>query len=87
MLEERRNRGTEERKTDLENKPLLPPVRQGKLNLAIQAAWSQERRIQGVSSVGGHDDLDIHSLVEAIHLVEELHQNSLHLPAAATLAA
>ena len=36
--------------------------------------------------VGGHDDLDIHSLVKPVHLCQQLHQNALHLPVSSRLA-
>lgn len=71
---------------DLENQTFLSSVWQRELNLAIQSPRPQQRWVQRVRSVGRHDDLDIDSLVKAVHLVEKLHQYSLHLCTAATIS-
>lgn len=34
-------------------------IGQGDLNLAVQAARAQQRRVQDVGAVGGHDHLDL----------------------------
>lgn len=49
----------------------------GELDLAIQTTGTQQRRIQSVRTVCRHDDLDVGSLVETVHLVEQLQQNTL----------
>ena len=67
--------------TNLEDETFLAAVGHGKLNLTVQATRAQQGRVQGVSAVGGHYYLHIDILVEAIHLVQQLHQNALHLPA------
>lgn len=41
----------------LEHQPLLPAVGQRELDLAVQPAGAQQRRVQRVGTVGGHDDL------------------------------
>lgn len=41
----------------LEHEPLLPPVGDGKLDLAIQPPRTQQRRIERVCPVSGHDHL------------------------------
>ena len=41
----------------LEYKAFLPPVRHWELDLAIQPPRPQERRVQRVCPIGGHDDL------------------------------
>mmetsp|Transcript_6056 Transcript_6056/g.18332 ORF Transcript_6056/g.18332 Transcript_6056/m.18332 type:complete len:476 (-) Transcript_6056:96-1523(-) len=69
----------------LEHEPLLPPVRQRELNLAVQPAGPEQRRVEGVRPVGGHNHLDVHGLIEPVHLVQQLHQDSLDLPVCASL--
>lgn len=49
------------------------------LNLAVEATRTEEGGVEGVGAVGGHDDLDVGRLVETVHLVEELEENTLHL--------
>lgn len=58
-----------------------PPhlIRQGNLDLAIQPACAQQGRIQGVGPIGGHDDLSLAEVVEAVELVEQFHQGALDL--------
>ena len=63
----------------LENQAFLPSIGEWELNLAVQPPRSQQSWIQRVSSICGHDDLDIHRLVKTIHLVEKLHKDALHL--------
>jgi len=41
-------------------------------DLAVQPTGSQQRRVQRVRPVGGHDHLDPVEGVEAIHLVQQL---------------
>lgn len=53
--------------------------------LSIQAARSQQGGVQCVSPVGGHNDLDVGGLVKAIHLVEQLQQDALHLAIGSSL--
>ena len=67
------------RRAHLEHQPLLPPVRRRALDLAVQAARSEERGVQGIGAVRRHDHLHVHRLVETVHLVEELHEDTLHL--------
>lgn len=55
------------------------PVGQGELNLAVEAARAQERRVERVGAVRGHDHLHVRVLLETVHLVEQLEQNALHL--------
>lgn len=40
-----------------EDEAFLPAVRQRELDLPVQTTRSEQRRVQGVGSVGGHDDL------------------------------
>lgn len=54
-------------------------VRQAKLDLAVQTAWSHEGRVQGVWPVGGHQHLDVATRVEAVQLVDELQHCPLDL--------
>ena len=64
---------------DLQN--LKPPhlVRQRNLNLAVQPAGPQQRRVERVRSVRGHDDLRLAEVVETVELVEQLHERALDL--------
>lgn len=56
----------------------LSSIRIGLLDLAVEAAGTQQSRVDSVGSVGGHDDLDVDCLVEAVHLVEQFDQHALH---------
>ena len=57
---------------DLED--LHPGLLVGKrdLYLPVQPAGSEEGGVEGVGSVGGHDDLHLPQHVEPVHLVEQL---------------
>ena len=68
-----------------EDQTLLASIGQRKLDLAVETARSQERRVERVRSIRGHDDLDVDRLIEAVHLVEQLEQNALHLAVGAGL--
>jgi len=63
----------------LEDKTLLPPVWQRELNFSVKSAWPEEGRVERVRSVGCHDDFHVDCLVEAIHLIEQLDEDSLNL--------
>jgi len=54
-------------------------IRQPDLDLSIETTGTQESGIECVGTVGGHDDLDLAELIEAIHLVQQLHQRALDL--------
>lgn len=54
-------------------------VRERDLNLAIEAAGTEEGGVERVRSVGGHDDLCLAEGGEAVHLVQKLHQRPLDL--------
>jgi len=60
----------EEQRADLEDEALLAPVRQGELDLAVQAPGAQQGGVQGVCAVGGHDHFHVHRLIKPIHLQE-----------------
>merc|ERR1712098_927944 len=64
---------------DLENFQPRLVVWQWDLNFPVQPSWSQQGRVKGVGSVGGHDHFDLAKDVKSVHLVEELHQSSLDL--------
>uniref|UniRef100_A0A672SWC1 Prestin-like n=1 Tax=Sinocyclocheilus grahami TaxID=75366 RepID=A0A672SWC1_SINGR len=53
-------------------------VRQAELNLSVQTTGSHQSRIQGVWSVGGHQDFNVSSGIESIQLVDQLQHGSLH---------
>ena len=61
------------------------PVGQRELYLPVETAGPEEGGVEGVLPVGGHDDLDVGRLVEAVHLVEQLEEDALHLPVGARL--
>eukprot|EP00760_Papus_ankaliazontas_P034685 PhM_4_TR738/c0_g1_i2/m.100043 len=67
------------RRGDLEDEALRAAVGQRELDLAVEAAGAQQRGVERVPPVRGHDDLDVVGLVEAVHLVQELNKNALHL--------
>ena len=51
----------------------------------VESARSEQGRVQGVGSVGGHDDFDVDGLIEAVHLIEELQEDTLHFSVGAGL--
>mmetsp|Transcript_6733 Transcript_6733/g.27471 ORF Transcript_6733/g.27471 Transcript_6733/m.27471 type:complete len:295 (+) Transcript_6733:25-909(+) len=71
--------------THLEDQTLLAAVRRGELDLAVEAAWTQQRWVQRVGTVRRHNHLHIHRLVEAVHLVQQLHEDTLHLTVGSSL--
>jgi hypothetical protein len=52
-------------------------------NLAVDAARSDEGRVERLDFVGGHDDLDVATIVEAVQLVQQLKHGALDLAFAA----
>jgi hypothetical protein len=54
----------------LEDQTLLSAVWKRKLNLSIKSTWTEQCWVKSVSSVGCHDALNIHMLVETIHLLK-----------------
>ena len=46
-------------------------------NLSVDTSGTNQRRIQGLDLVGGHDDLDVATIIETIQLVEKLQHGSL----------
>merc|ERR1712139_556587 len=70
---------------DLQN--LKPRVLVGcwELNLAVNPAWPEKRRVQDVDAVGRHDDLDILCCLKTVELVEQLEHGALHLAVAAPM--
>lgn len=56
------------------------------LDLAVDAARSQQRRVEDVDAVRGHQDLDLVGGLEAVELVEELEHGALDLGVAAAAA-
>ena len=60
-------------------KTFLTSVRKWEFNLSIKTAWPKQGGIQGVSAICCHDNLDVHGLVEAVHLLEELDKDTLDL--------
>lgn len=55
----------------LEDEPLLTSIWQRELDFAIKSSWTQQGRIQCVSSVSCHDNLYIYCLVKSIHLQDK----------------
>ena len=56
------------------------------IDLAVEAAGAQQRRVEDVGAVGGGDDDDVGVRVEAVHLDEDLVQGLLALVVAAAEA-
>mmetsp|Transcript_385 Transcript_385/g.996 ORF Transcript_385/g.996 Transcript_385/m.996 type:complete len:285 (-) Transcript_385:792-1646(-) len=71
---------------DVEDAALRLHVGEGELDLAVDAAGAQQRGVEGLDPVGGHDHLDVAPRVEPIHLVEQLEHCALDLALAAALA-
>jgi len=61
-----------------ENESFLTSVRQWEFNFPIESTWSQKSWIKSISSIGGHNTFDVNVLIETIHLLEKLNQNSLN---------
>ena len=70
-------------RVDVEDVPLGLDVRQREFDLAIDPAGADEGGVETFDLVGGHDDLDVASLVESIELVEQLEHGPLDLAGAA----
>ncbi len=60
-------------------------VGQRKLDLPIETAGPQQRRVEHVDAVGGGEDLDAVVGREAVQLVEEFEHGPLHFAVAALL--
>lgn len=50
------------------------------LDLSIDPSWSDQRRVEALDPVCGHNDLDVVSGVEAIELIKQLQKRPLNLP-------
>ncbi|GMS94907.1 hypothetical protein PENTCL1PPCAC_17082, partial [Pristionchus entomophagus] len=61
------------------------PVGKGELDLSVQSTWTEQGGIQSVLSVRGHDHLDIGRLVESVHLIEQLEQDTTDLSISSSL--
>lgn len=48
-------------------------------NLSVNTTRTNKGRVERLDLVGGHDDLDITTVVETIQLVEKLQHGSLNL--------
>ena len=59
---------------DLEDLHASLLVGESDLNFPIKSAGSEQGRVQGVGSVGRHDDLHLAQNIKPVHLVEEFHQ-------------
>ena len=53
--------------------------RRGELDLAIDATGAQQRRVEDIEAIRGHDDFDVLGGFEAVELVEELEHGALDL--------
>ena len=52
-------------------------VRQGELNLPVDTTGTNERWVERLDLVRGHDDLHVVPRIEAVQLVEQLQQGAL----------
>mmetsp|Transcript_1778 Transcript_1778/g.3834 ORF Transcript_1778/g.3834 Transcript_1778/m.3834 type:complete len:429 (-) Transcript_1778:221-1507(-) len=68
---------------DLEDVPARLLVGRRELDLPVDAAGSDERRVERLDLVGRHDHLDVVARVEAVELVEKLEHRPLDLALAA----
>jgi hypothetical protein len=69
---------------DLEDLRTALEVRKAELDLTIQTTGTQQRRVERIGSVGGHQHLDVTTRIEAIELVDELEHGALHFVVAAS---
>ena len=53
---------------DLEDVDSALLIGQTELNFAVETAGTQQGRVQGVRSVGGHQHLDVAARIEAVQL-------------------
>eukprot|EP00050_Salpingoeca_kvevrii_P006166 m.287788 g.287788 ORF g.287788 m.287788 type:complete len:445 (-) comp11847_c0_seq1:145-1479(-) len=58
-----------------------------KLDFAVNATRTEQRRVENINAVGRHDDLDVLGGLKTIELVEQLQHGALDLAIAATTAA
>mmetsp|Transcript_14690 Transcript_14690/g.41334 ORF Transcript_14690/g.41334 Transcript_14690/m.41334 type:complete len:292 (+) Transcript_14690:196-1071(+) len=74
---------------NLEDAALSLSIREGKLDLPVNTARPDQRRVQALDAVSRHDDLDITHGIKSIHLVEQLKHCALDLalPTALTVVA
>mmetsp|Transcript_11675 Transcript_11675/g.17882 ORF Transcript_11675/g.17882 Transcript_11675/m.17882 type:complete len:202 (+) Transcript_11675:193-798(+) len=56
----------------------------GKLNLTINPTRSQQRRIQYINTIGGHNNLDILRRLKPIQLIQQFQHGTLHLGISST---
>ena len=63
---------------DLENMNSPLQVRQRKFDLSIDSAWTHECGVQSIWSIGSHQDLDVSSAFEAVHLIDDFQHRSLN---------
>ena len=49
------------------------------VKVLLLCTWSEKGGVERVGPISGHDHLDLAENVEAIHLVEQLHQGALNL--------
>lgn len=68
---------------DLEDLCAAIKIRQAELNLPIQPSRTQQRRVQRIRPVGGHEHLDIAPRIKPIKLVHDLKHGALDLIVAA----
>jgi hypothetical protein len=59
--------------------PLRLDVRQRELDLAVDTSGPDERRVERLDPVRGHDDLDVAAGVEPVQLVQQLEHGPLDL--------
>mmetsp|Transcript_46775 Transcript_46775/g.105792 ORF Transcript_46775/g.105792 Transcript_46775/m.105792 type:complete len:217 (-) Transcript_46775:851-1501(-) len=64
---------------DLEDVRAALEVGEAELHLAVEAAGAEQRRVEGVGAVCGHEDLDVPPRVEAVELRHNLEHGALHL--------
>ena len=76
-------RGATKQDALLEDMPLRLDVRQRKLDLPVYSPRPDERGVERLDLIGGHDDLDISSSVETIELIEQLQHGTLDFSLAA----
>ena len=54
-------------------------------NKPVKSAGSEECRVESIGSVSSHDNFDVDGLIEAVHLIEKLEEDSLDFSVGASL--
>ena len=57
---------------------LLTTIREREFDFSIETTWSKKGWVQSILSIRGHDNFDVHWLVETIHLIQKFEKDTLN---------